>query len=242
MTSGNDRRLSAASLTIWLPLTLVLAAGFAPPQGGGPIRYRPVLDNETVSVLALDLPPRARAASYQNQHDVLWIGLNDATVNFIDGEQRSIEVQFRPGDVRFFRSFSVQQVANRGGGTFRGVMLALNSRAAGSGGACGCGSQVEQAVCGCPNAVPLPKLWAVAVRDVTIAGTALAAGDGFPSAVPRGNTVLVAVTPVELRDDQGSAQPAFIRLAAGEAHWLPAGTHRLSNIGKGNARFVTVEF
>jgi hypothetical protein len=213
-----------------------LGRGFS-VQSDRQARYRTVLDNDFVAVFVLELPAHFHAASYQNARDVLWIGLNDATVTFLDSDRKETAVQFRPGDIRFFPSFATQSVVNQNSATFRGVLVALKARAAS--GSCGCGSSVEKAVCGCPDAAFLPRLWAVAVRNLTIAGTTLGPGQRFAKAVPRGNTLLVAVTKVNLEDETAAAA---IQLEPGQARWLPAGAHRLKNLADRDARFVTVEF
>lgn len=222
----------------------IVFAAIATAQSPREARYRPVLDNAAVAVYDLDLPAGFHAPSLQNEHDVLWIGLNEAGITFRDSDHKEAEVHFRPGDVRFFRSFATEAVLNHGGGTFRGVLLELKSRATAAD--CRCGGEVERSVCGCGQGSPLPMLWAVALRNITVAGTTLSAGQSLLGTVPRGDTVLVAVTAVALRDDPGSegdsAPPAVIQLQPGGAVWLAAGLHRLKNVGAADARFVTLEF
>ncbi len=235
---GGALRLSGAPTL----LLIVLLAAISAAQSPSEVRYEPVLDNDTVAVFDLALPPGARAPSLQNEYDVIWIGLNGATAAFVDSDRKENEVQFRPGDVRFFRSFATEAIVNRGAATFFGVLLEFRKHASSSG--CMCGSEVERVVCGCAPAATLPAIWAVALRNVTLAGTTLRAGQSFAGAVPRGNVVLVAITPISLEDDaEGETRPAAsIQLHPGQAIWIPAGMHRLKNMGAADARFVTVEF
>ncbi len=204
-------------------------------------RFRPVLDNGSVNVSILELPPHLRAESYQNTHDVIWIALTEADVSFADSENGKTEVSFRAGDVRFFRSFHAKSLANAGGTVFRGVAVELKGRGLAS--ACDCNARDAKFVCGCSGATHLPQLWALGLGGITLAGTELAPGEKFRNTVERDDTLLVAVTVLTLGDEgDGSALPEVMRLQPGEAAWLKAGAHRLSNLGNAPARFVTVEF
>ncbi len=174
---------------------------------------------------------------------MVWIGLNDAGITFLDSERNPAEVHFRPGGVRFFRSYATESLVNGSGSTFHGVLLQIKRRAAPA--ACMCGSEAERSVCGCGQASPLPVLWAVALRNCTLGGTTLQAGQSFAGAVPREDTVLVAITGLTLQDDAasgGDSRSAIIQLQPGGAIWLAAGLHRLKNVGTADARFVTLEF
>ncbi len=213
-------------------------------QTARPARYSPVLSNDAVGVFALELPPGARAASFQNQHDVLWVALDAATVSFLDSDRHRTEVRFAFGDVHFFRSFGTESVTNTGGTTFHGLMVQLKKHA--TGGSCACGSEVEKSVCGCPGGKSLPALWALALRNVTVAGTTLAANQAFANTVSRDDTVLIALTTLDLRDEPMAVSTApprtEIQLQPGDAAWLAAGQHRLRNVSNAVARFITVEF
>ena len=225
----------------WRPLAVLLLAPLVVwGQGPRDARYRPVFHNDAVAVYRLELPPGFHAPSLQNQHDVVWVALDAATLTFMDSDQRKKAVRFAAGDVRFFRSFTTESLVNDGEATFRGVLVQLNQRT--SSGSCPCDSDVEKTVCGCPGGQDLPDLWALALRNVTLAGTTLAAGQGFARGVPRGDMLLIALTAVDLRDETDAARPpAIIQLQAGEAAWIAAGRHRLRNVGNAAARFVTVE-
>ena len=61
--------------------------------------------------------------------------------------------------------------------------------------------------------------------------------------------LVVAVAPLALKfqvdlADEGEpsrlAKPTVMRLAAGEAHWMTADPRFITNVGKTNARFVTI--
>ncbi len=213
----------------------VAAAG----QMASESRYRLILENETVRVYRLELPPGFRAPSFQNAHDVVWVALNDARVRFVMRDKDPVTIDFRAGDARFFRSFATERVVNEAAAAFRAVVVELKARGLGSL-ACGCGSGAERALCGCAGSPPLPELWAVGLGRLTVAGSTLAAGEGFLGAGTRDDSLLIAITPLELRD-QGR-QPRILQLQPGAVVWLAAGEHRWRNFGAASARFITVEF
>lgn len=222
-----------------LPLgLLLLGAVVLPAQTATEARFASVLDNPQVAVYSLELPARARAAAFQGTHDVIWLALNDATVIF-GGHDRSDTVDLKTGDVRFFPEFRLASVSNGAGASARGVLIEIKPR--GDMTACGCSGAVERSVCGCAGSGHLPALWALGFGKITLGGTTLRAGEAFLGPSYRDDMLLVAVSDLDLKDD-AAPQPAEIRLAAGEARWLPAAAHQFRNVASAGARFVTVEF
>lgn len=201
-------------------------------------RFVSVFENSQVAVYSLELPARARATVFQGTHDVLWLAMNDAALTFA-AHGRSENADLRIGDVRFFPEFRLASVSNAAGAPARGVLIEIKAR--GQMPTCGCGSDVERAVCGCAGGNHLPALWALGFGGVTLGGTTLGAGQAFLGSSYRDDMLLVAVSDLVLKDDAAAA-PAEIRLAAGETRWLPAAAHQFRNIGEASARFVTVEF
>ena len=89
-------------------------------------------------------------------------------------------------------------------------------------------------------------MWAVGIGSIVVGGTVLAPRQSFESAGERGDTLLVALSPLTLADDARSASPGAARTAInlrpGEARWLAAGLHKLHSTGSTPARYVTLEF
>jgi len=76
-------------------------------------------------------------------------------------------------------------------------------------------------------------------------------GNVMEDASARGETLLVALTPLRLRDiidnsDEDEppnyGQPRSIELPVGKTTWLPPGMHQITNVGGSVARFVTIEW
>jgi hypothetical protein len=201
-------------------------------------RFDPVLENPQVSVYSLELPAGRRASVFQNTHDIFWIALTPGRVTMSGEEGRAFDVSFRPGEARFVSSFRTRSISNESFETFRAVLVEVKPRGLAS--SCDCDGFAQRAVCGCPRAAPLPAMWAVAVGRLIIGGTTLSPGDGFYTAGERGDTLLVAISPLSLADD--ASPPLRIRLRSGQVQWIPRGLHKFRNIGSTPARYVTLEF
>jgi hypothetical protein len=227
-----------AARACFLILSIVATAPAQSP------RFEPVLENRQVSVFSLDLPPGRRASVFQNTHDIFWIALSPGRITMSDRDGNKTPVAFRPGYTRFFPSFRTSSITNDAAEPFRAVLVEIKPRGLTS--SCDCDGAAQRAVCGCPRAAPLPAMWAVGIGRVVIGGTTLASRQSFDSASERGDTLLVALSPLTLADDARTTSPdaarTTINLRAGEARWLPAGLHKLRNTGSTPARYVTLEF
>jgi len=87
-------------------------------------------------------------------------------------------------------------------------------------------------------------------QPLTVLSQTLSPGSEQDDASSRNETLIVAVTPVGLRDtwnigDESSwipSAPRIINLRPEQASWLPPGTHHLRNVLKAPSQFVTVEW
>jgi hypothetical protein len=71
------------------------------------------------------------------------------------------------------------------------------------------------------------------------------AGEAFRSASIREDMVLLAITDLTLADEanpDAETGKAVLRLKVADAVWINGGRHKLKNIGREKARFVTLEF
>lgn len=232
-------------MTVKVILLLALLSSLTAAQTAPPQTFENRFSNNVVSVWEVNLSAHASATPLEDSHDSFWISLNTATVSFTR-QQDKATVQFEPGDVRFFPSFETKLLTNSGADDFHGVLVALKPRALITNG-CECESRSGKSVCGCKGGGHLDSLWALALGEVTLAGTSLRAGEGFRSAASRDDMLLVAISDLDLDDevrtgDGDSASKTSLHLKAGETAWIPGGRHQLKNAGANTARFVTFEF
>jgi mannose-6-phosphate isomerase-like protein (cupin superfamily) len=226
----------AAALSFWAMLLPCLVLSQTAPEA----RYTPLLDNAQVSVYRLDLTAGQRAPVFQNTHDIFWVALESGTLVFVRKDESTVSMQLRAGDTRFFPSFASKQVRNEGDAPFRGVIVEIKARGLISQ-PCDCLGDAEKALCGCSPAPALPKLWAAGLGRVTAGGTTLEPGEGFYSSTERGDTVLIALTPLHLSDQATGADPT-ISLQPGEVAWIPRGRYKWKNTAASPARYITIEF
>jgi hypothetical protein len=222
-----------------LPVCMVFLL-FAPPREPALGTFNLLLANHIVEVSALDLPPASHVRLRQNIYDVVVIALEDSTLTLAPPEGEGKDVQLNGGEVRVLRSFRVKELANNSGVNSRFVVVALKSHGV-EPGECGCSGEVERAICGCSSR-HLPPLWALSIGGSTLAGVALQPGEKFAGASYRDDSLLVAVSRVQLQDEQASGADARLALQPGEVKWLNHGRRQFRNIGLSPARFVTIEF
>lgn len=231
-----------AALVIALAVTM---SGYIPvAQGASSAHYESILQNARVQVFRLTLPPGARSPVYLANHDQVWIALTDSELELRSGAHHSERVGFRLGDTRFIRRGSVSALTQNSARDAELIVAVINERDHESA-ACDCTGNIAQMVCGCGRTGELPPLWAVAVGNMTLAGITLNAGQTYPEPVDRNDMLLVAITPLslrDLRDNSGARNVKEWKLNSGEAAWIPAGRHRFANAADAPGRFVTLEF
>jgi hypothetical protein len=212
-------------------------------------KYRLILQNHSVRVFNLELPPGRQAPARDNIYDVFWIALDDTTLE-ID-QRGSGKKQFRmwSGDAHFLPARSVQAIVNLNRDPVRAVLVELRQRGL-TGAACGCTGEVESAICGCSRAGRLPLFWALVLGDLTMSGVTLPPSEAVEQQRTRGDTLMVAITPLELFHETNKGQEsewipsesAAVNLKAGEVAWIARGKHHLRNQGTTTVRFLTLEF
>lgn len=224
-------------LCFWIPATPQSASG----------RYESKFENDLVSVFALQLAPGGSAPAFESDRDTIWLAISDGAVRFTRPQQGANKIGFQSGDARFFPSFEIKQVSNAGDSDFRADVVVLKRRALVPHG-CECVGNTANAICGCSGGGHLDSLWAFNLGELTLAGTSLAAGEGFRAAPLRDDMLLVAVTDIELQDEaaeqtaSGNSQSPTLSAKAGDAVWVKGGRHQFKNASSQTARFVTIEF
>ena len=223
----------------WLVPTLLSFSLMLAAQADRRARSRELLENDYVRVSSLEFLAGSHAPA-ENLWDLVWIALDDTNLTLLPMEGDRQEINFRAGDVRFFRSFRIREFQNDSDEPFRGIVVELKQRNL-TADACFCFGQIERSVCGCGAPSHLPSLWAVGIGSITLAGTTLTADQSFTGARNRDDSLLVALTQLQLRDlaDGGSSG---LQLNPGEVSWIKAGRHQFRNVGQNTARFVTIEF
>ena len=247
--SRRPRPLRRAALPLGIVSGWLLASAIgsqAPTPAASPLHagqqrapltaFELVLSNPRAAVFDLRLPDHAQSPLFQNTHDLLLIALGQVRLSLVRASGEDEAVAMAAGDVRWLPRYRFKSLVNESGAEVQAVLVDMKSDA---GARCECSGEVEKAVCGCERR-HLPALWAFATGPVTVAGTTLPRAWSSWGPTARGDTLLVAITQVDLREPGPSAN--VIQLKPGEAYWLTRGTHQLTNAEEMPARFVSVEF
>ena len=231
----------------FLPLLVfaVLAAGQVLPPPTIEITSEPnhhlILENQLVRVFKVVLAPHAAMIVHNHRHNYFFTVLGESHIeNDVVGKPPALHT-FRDGETFFVSGGFAHSAKNLSDQTFQVVAVELmqNDKA-----------QIEHK-------------WGVngdddrglhilhggtqdflSVNDgVRASDLQLQPGGVLPKHHHTGPHLVIAVTDLDLRSDIEGKAPAQIQLKAGEVAWAKGGaTHTLTNIGKQNARLITLEF
>jgi mannose-6-phosphate isomerase-like protein (cupin superfamily) len=239
-----DRRL-----TPFLLLMLLLVSKASSVAQQSEQTYRLTFQNHYVRVFELTLAPGRQAPVRDNIYDVFWIALDDTTLEIDRHGPGKKEFRLWSGDVQFLPARTVHSVVNLNRDPVRAVLVELRQRGL-TGRICDCSGEVETAVCGCSRSARLPSLWALVLGDLTLSGATLPPEQAVQQQRTRGDTLLIAVTPLHLLHERNQGRewewiasaPSPLALQAGEVSWIARGKHHLRNNGSTTVRFLTLEF
>lgn len=230
-------------LRLLLPLFL-LAALPASAQTPADITSDPhhhlLLENDQVRVFAVTV--RATERAYvRHQHNFLVVTLQDCeSVMWAEGQSDILNFRFNQGDVRFFFGGPARGLRNDHTSEYHNITVEfLNPKVTTYGYQPNLGGwQYGGGVLNPPvdpraKFVNTMQLGAAAASDVQ-----LLPGDVFPTPEKEAAELLIPVTDVDLKTQDGNR----IRKSPGEVVWIgPDHKTKLVNNGAGPARFVIVE-
>jgi quercetin dioxygenase-like cupin family protein len=197
------------------------------------------LENKYVRVFKVEVAPHDATLMHSHHHDYVFVTLGATEVeNDVKGKP-PVTLKLQDGEARFVPGNFAHIARNMADTPFRNMTIEF--------------LQDEAA-----HKTPPPK-WdderglhvftggtqdIMFVQDgVRVSETELQPGATLPSHHHSGPHLLVAVTDLEVRSDVEGQGPMPGHLKAGDVKWLPGGyTHTLTNVGKQEARFVTLEF
>ena len=197
------------------------------------------LENNYVRVFKVEVTPHASTLMHRHRHDYVFVTLGASEVsNEVEGKT-PVTLRLQDGETRFTPGEFAHIAKNLSGKPFRNVTIEF--------------LQDERA-----RQSPPPK-WdeerglhvvdggtqdILFVKDgVRVSEIELQPGAVLPSHHHAGPHLLVAVSDLEVRSDVEGKGPMPGQFKSGDVKWLPGGyTHTLTNVGKQEAKFVTLEF
>lgn len=222
-------------------LLILVLATFAFAQSEVEITSEPhhhlALENQYVRVFKVEVAPHEATLMHRHRHDYMFVTLGATQVeNDVEGKA-PVSLKLADGETRFTPGDFAHIAKNLSDTPFRNVTVEL--------------LQDEQAK-------KLPAKWdeerglrvfTGGTRDILfvkdnarVSEVELQPGGVVPSHHHNGPHLLIAVSDLDLRSEEGkSATP--VQLKAGDIKWVPGGfTHSVTNVGKNAAKLVTVEF
>ena len=227
-------------LTALLLATVALAAQSASDTNlAAEPHHHPALENAYVRVFNVEVAPHEATLMHAHHHDYIFVTLGASEIeNDVEGKP-PVTLKLQDGEVRFVAGNFAHLARNLADTPFRNVTIEL--------------LQDEAA-----RKTP-PPAWdderglhlftggtqdIMFVKDgVRVSEIELQPGATIPSHHHSGPHLVVAVTDLDIRSDVEGKGPMPGHLKSGEVKWLPGGyTHTLTNTGKQEAKFVTLEF
>lgn len=198
-----------------------------------------VLENEYVRVFKVELAPHAASLMHQHRHDYIFVTLGLSQVENDVAGKPAVKLTLQDGETQFVPGGFALIEKNLSDRPYRNITIEL--------------LQDEKA-----RQSPPPKwdedrglhILNGGTRDILFVKDGARATDlqlNPGGVVPKhhhaGPHLIVAVTDLFLRGDIEGKAPAQVQLQAGEVAWEKGSlTHTLTNIGKQNARLITLEF
>jgi quercetin dioxygenase-like cupin family protein len=227
-----------------LPVIILVAAVLAAQSTSEvPLDEEPhhhlVLENAYVRVFNVEVAPHDATLMHSHVHDYVFVTLGASEVeNDVKGKP-PVTLKLQDGEARFVPGNFSHIARNLADTPFRNVTIAFLQDAT-----------IHKTT---------PAKWdeerglhvftggtqdIMFVQDgVRVSEIELQPGATIPSHHHTGPHLVVAVTDLEIRSDVEGQGPMAGHLKSGDVKWLPGGyTHTLTNTGKQQAKFITLEF
>jgi quercetin dioxygenase-like cupin family protein len=198
-----------------------------------------LLENQQVRVWLAEVAPHDATLLHRHNHDYVFVSLGETNVqNEVEGKP-PVTLKMQDGETRFSQGGFAHIARDLASTPFRAIAVEF--------------LQDEAA-----HKTP-PPAWdeerglhvltggtqdIMFVQDgVRVSEIELQPGAMLPSHHHSGPHLVVAVTDLEVRSDVEGQGPMPGHFKSGDVKWLPGGyTHTLTNVGKQEAKFVTLEF
>jgi quercetin dioxygenase-like cupin family protein len=231
-------KLRSAFLLI-ISCSVLLSAQAREVEITGEPHHHLVLQNPFVRVFKVEVAPHADTLMHRHRHDYVFVTLGASEVeNDVQGKPPAT-LKLKDGDTYFLPGGFAHIAKNLSDRPFRNVTIEF--------------MQDEKA-----HKSPPPK-WdeergmhileggtqdILFVKDgVRASEIILQPGAMLPKHHHTGPHLLVAVSDLQIRSDVVGQGPMLGYFKSGDVKWLPGGySHTLTNVGKAEAKFITLEF
>jgi len=199
------------------------------------------LENEYVRVFKVDVAPHAATLLHRHRHDYVFVTLGASEVSNEVEAKPPVALKLEDGETRFTPGNFAHIARNLADTPFRNVTIELLRDAKNKKGLQSPPPWDEERAVHVLEGGTQDIMF---VKDgVRVSEIELQPGGMLPSHHHAGPHLLVAVSDLDVRSDIEGQGPMPGHFKSGDVKWLPGGyTHTLTNVGKQEAKFVTLEF
>jgi quercetin dioxygenase-like cupin family protein len=194
------------------------------------------LENQYVRVFKVDVPPHDATLMHRHRHDYVFVTLGASQVsNEVEGKPAAM-LKLQDGEARFTPGNFAHIARNLASTPFRNVTIEfLQDKAAAP-----AKWDEERGL----NVLTGGTQEILFVKDgVRVSEVELQSGGVMPKHHHSGPHLVVALSDLDLRNDVEGKPPAPAQLKSGDIKWIDGGyTHTVTNVGKQQAKFATLEF
>ncbi|MGC2325200.1 MAG: hypothetical protein WA604_00685 [Candidatus Sulfotelmatobacter sp.] len=229
---------------------LLLAAALLPAQAAAPEveitaepHHRLVLENASIRVFNVDLPPHTESLMHWHRHDYVYVMLGPTeVVNAVEGKD-PVTVKLVEGETRFTPGPFAHIARNISDQPFRNLTIEILDDA-----------RLRQSTAKWDEDRGLDIL-AGGTKQILFVKNGIRAtefelqpGGVVPMHHHAGPHLLVAVSDLDLRehtrsDAEAQSKRSLRSEKSGDVKWFPSGySHSITNVGAHPAKFVTLEF
>jgi quercetin dioxygenase-like cupin family protein len=228
-------------LTFSVTLLLTVAASTPAPEvdmTAEPLHHL-ALQNQYVRVFQVEVAPHSATLMHRHAHDYVFVSIGAAQVSNEVAGKPPVVLNLRDGEVRAADGGFAHIARNIGAAPFRAVAVEF--------------LQDDKA-----HATP-PAKWdddrslqvlhggtqeTLFVKDgVRVSETELQIAGSVPKHHHAHAHLVIAVTDLLLRNDVEGKGASNVEMKAGDIKWIEGNlTHSITNVGKADAKFVTLEF
>lgn len=204
--------------------------------------YHLLYEDVDIQVYDAVVPPHQSTLLDQYDNNFLFVAFGNSSISIASPGMSPVPLTLPDGAVRFFKGGPARTITNDGDQPFHDMTIVfVNPKLTGRG--CSCRGGLADAICQCPNALPLPADWFLRIGQVNLRGVTLAPGATYNDDSTRTTRFLVSVTPFDILDVSiHEPRNLQVRLPEGLFHWLAPGPHKIQNLDTQPVRFVSVEF
>jgi quercetin dioxygenase-like cupin family protein len=197
------------------------------------------LQNQYVRVFQVEVAAKAATLMHRHRHDYVFVTLGAAEISNEVAGKPPVTLKLQDGEVRAADGNFAHIARNLGSTPFRNVTIELlqDEKAHTTAPPAWDDDRSLQVLHGGTQQILFVKDGIrVSEIDLQVAGSVPRHHHAHPHLV-------VAVTDCILRNDVAGKGASNVEMKSGDIKWIEAGvTHSLTNVGTGNAKFVTLEF